>query len=84
MLLSGGITSLAWEPASIYFASAGGLDRYIRLWNNVAGQKILLDELKDKLPKATSEALKVILFSIVITILKCVKRHPLEENATAD
>eukprot|EP00731_Ephydatia_muelleri_P023093 Em0015g676a len=54
----GGITSLAWESASMYFASSGGLDRYIRIWNNVAGQKILVDELKDKLPKATSEALK--------------------------
>ena len=43
----------------MYFASSGGLDRYIRIWNNVAGQKILVDELKDKLPKATSEALKV-------------------------
>ena len=59
IIKSGNITSLAWESASMYFASAGGSDRYIRVWHNAVGQKILVDELKGKLPKATSEALKV-------------------------
>ena len=53
------ITSLVWEPSSLYLASAGGADRHIRLWYNAPGLKELIKELQPKIPKASSEPLKV-------------------------
>lgn len=56
---SGAITSLVWEPTSLYLASAGGADRHIRLWHNAPGLRELIRDCQAKLPKASSEALKV-------------------------
>ena len=53
------ITALVWEPASVYLASAGGSDRHIRLWHNAPGKRELIKELQAKIPKTTSEPLKV-------------------------
>ena len=53
------ISCVCWDPASHYLVSAGGEDRHIRVWNNYPGKKLLLQELKGELPKATSDALKV-------------------------
>ena len=53
------ISDLCWEPSSLYLASAGGEDRHVRLWHNVPGMKQLIIDLEAKLPKASSEPLKV-------------------------
>ena len=50
---------MCWDPASQYLVSAGGDDRHVRVWHNYPGKKLLLQELKSELPKATSDALKV-------------------------
>ena len=51
--------------------SAGGEDRYIRVWHNAPGMKELLVDLEGKLPKATSEPQKVMIF-VLWYLLKCV------------
>ena len=52
------VTDLCWEPTSLYLISAAN-DRHIRVWHNTLGQKELIRELQEKLPKASSEPLKV-------------------------
>ncbi len=54
----GVVSALVWDPSSRYMVSAGGEDRHIRVWHNAPGMKQLLEELQDKLPKASSEPLK--------------------------
>ena len=39
--------------------SGGGGDRHVRVWHNHPGRRVLLEEMKAELPKATSDALKV-------------------------
>lgn len=53
------ITDLCWDPSSLYLVSAGGEDRHVRVWHNTAGMKELLVELETKIPKTSSEPLKV-------------------------
>ena len=53
------VSSLCWDSSSLYLASAGGEDRHVRVWHNHPGQRQLIQEMKAKLPKATSDALKV-------------------------
>ena len=55
------VTDLCWEPTSLYLISAAK-DRHIRVWYNILGQKELIRELQEKLPKASSEPLKVVQF----------------------
>ena len=53
------VSALCWDPSSLYLVSAGGEDRYIRVWHNHPGRRELIRDLKTELPKAASEALKV-------------------------
>ena len=53
------VSSLCWDSSSLYLVSAGGEDRHVRVWHNHPGQRQLIQEMKAKLPKATSDALKV-------------------------
>ena len=52
------VMSLCWAPSSEYLYSCGR-DRHIRVWHNTPGLSELVRELKSKLPKASSEPLKV-------------------------
>jgi len=54
----GDISALQWFSDSRQLASAGGLDKSIRLWHNVPGIKASIADLTSKLPKAKSESLK--------------------------
>ena len=53
------ISQLIWEPNGHYLVSAGGEDRYIRLWHNVPGMREQIKDNEEKLRKASSEPLKV-------------------------
>lgn len=46
--------------------SAGGIDRYIRLWHNVPGMREQVQDLKEKWLQATSEPLKVTMNEYII------------------
>ena len=59
---------MCWDPASQYLVSAGGEDRHVRVWHNYPGKKLLLQELKRDLPKASSDALKVYIHQLYFTI----------------
>ena len=53
------ITCLKWHPSEPYLVSAGGRDRYIRVWHNIPGMKEQVKDLGTKLQKTTGEAMKV-------------------------
>lgn len=53
------ITAICWEPNGMCLASAGGEDKYIRLWHNTAGMAEQVKLMEEKLLTATSEPLKV-------------------------
>ena len=55
------ITAIVWESSSLYFATAGGDDRHIRLWYNVAGMREQLALNEHDLKVAKSQALKVLI-----------------------
>ena len=61
------VSSLCWEPAGLYLASAGGADKRIRVWHNYPGLREMIAELRAKLPKAASDALKVFQWVMHIT-----------------
>jgi len=54
----GDISALHWLSDSRKVASAGGLDKSIRVWHNVPGIKASLADLMSRLPKAKSESMK--------------------------
>ena len=53
------VAGLCWSPSSLLLASAGGEDRHVRLWHNSPGLKQQASELREKIPRASSDALKV-------------------------
>jgi WD40 repeat protein len=52
------VSDLLYEPGGRYLVSAGGHDRFIRLWNNVPGMREQVKDLNKRLGKATGEAMK--------------------------
>ena len=60
----GNITSLKWYSDSKLLVSAGGTDRMVRVWENLVGAKANLVDLQEKLPKTTSNSIKVSCISI--------------------
>ncbi len=56
------ITSILWDPSSLYLVSAGGDDRYVRVWNNVHGMKEQIKNDEEEMRSAKSEALKVLIY----------------------
>ena len=55
----GNITQLCWQSDSKQLVSAGGSDRSIRVWHNPVGVRASLIDLKEKLPRSKSDAMKV-------------------------
>ena len=53
------ISCICWVPDGEHLASAGGEDRYIRLWRNTAGMRERIKEINEKIGTASSEPLKV-------------------------
>ncbi len=54
------ISSLSWDPSSRFLASGGGGDRHIRVWHNTPGLQAQVDDLEQRIAKATTnESFKV-------------------------
>ena len=57
--LSEYVSALCWEPSGEYLVSAGGEDRYIRVWHNRPGLMEQVKVMERRLSSSTSEPLKV-------------------------
>ena len=63
------LLSVCWDPASLYLVSAGGGDRHVRVWHNLPGRRLQLQEMRTELVKASSDALKVGQFCLIFNSL---------------
>ena len=48
----GSVAGLLWDPDSQYLLSVGVGEKHVRVWYNVPGLKITIQELEDKRPEA--------------------------------
>ena len=69
------LMAIKWHPSSKYLASAGGNDRSVRIWHNVTGLKATIIDLTNRLRRANSETIKVLINLSTTTCLFAISNH---------